>query len=76
MVDLYNIRWDGKYATADLAEDGSKKIVYTIKVDCETRELLENTHGKMNAYIAHAKKRLCILYEEGKRPKRSHVMWY
>ena len=76
MVDLYNIKWDGQYATADLAEEGSKKIDYTIKVDCETRELLENTHGKMNAYIAHAKRRLCILYEEGKRPKHSQVMWY
>lgn len=36
MVDLYNIKWDGKYATADIAEKGSKKIAYTIKVDCET----------------------------------------
>ena len=76
MVVLYNIKWDGKYATADIAEEGSKKTAYTIKVDCETCEVVENTNGGMNLYIAHARDRLCDLYEEGKRPKRSQVMWY
>lgn len=76
MVDLYNIKWDRKYATADIAEEGSKKTAYTIKVDCETSEVVENTNGEMNFYVAHARDRLCDLYEEGKRPKRSQVMWY
>lgn len=76
MVDLYNIKWDGQYAEADLAKDASKVISYKIKVDCKTGELLFNSNDSMNAYIAHAKRKLCKLYEEGKTPTHSQVVWY
>lgn len=33
MVDIRNIKWNGKCAVADLYEDGSKEIAYTIEVD-------------------------------------------
>lgn len=76
MVDLYNIRWDGQYATADLAKDASGVISYTIKVDCKNRELIYNSNGEVNAYIAQARRELCNLYDEGKTPTHSQVVWY
>ena len=76
MVDLYNIRWDGQYATADLAKDASGVISYTIKVDCLTGDILENSANKMDFYISHARDKLMELYEEGKTPTRSQSVWY
>lgn len=76
MVNILNIKWDGKYASATLEFEGDRNRTCSITVDCESKELTENTFGKMNSYIAHARRRLCELYEEGKRPKKAQSMWY
>lgn len=76
MVDILNIKWDGRYASATLVFDGDKNRTCDITVNCESREILVNTLGKMNSYIAHARRRLCELYEEGKTPKTAQSMWY
>lgn len=76
MVDILNIKWTGKYAIADLTEDGAKEIAYTIKVDCEAEKVIENSLGEMNSYIAQARNALCERYREGKKPKEMRIMWY
>ena len=73
MVDLYNIKWDGQFATADLAKDASKVISYTITVDCKTGDIIQNSNNEVNSFIAQARNRLCDLYEEGKKPTHSQV---
>lgn len=42
MVDILNIKWDGKYAVADLTEDGAKEVAYTIEVDENIQGLLSS----------------------------------
>lgn len=76
MVNILNIKWDGKYVSATLEFEGDENRTCIITVDCESREVVENTFGKMNSYIAHARRRLCELYEDGKRPKTAQSMWY
>ncbi len=76
MVDILNIKWDGKYAVADLTEDGAKEVAYTVKVDCEAEKVIENSNGEMNSYISQARKALCENYRAGKRPKNLRIMWY
>ena len=56
MVDILNIKWDGKYAVADLTEDGAKEVAYTVKVDCEAEKVIENSNGEMNSYILKLEK--------------------
>lgn len=76
MVDILNIEWDNEFAKATLVFEGDENRTCIITVDCESREVVENTFGKMNSYIAHARRRLCELYEDGKRPKTAQSMWY
>lgn len=75
-VNLHNISWDGKYATADLFKDSNEIISYKIKVDCETGHILFNTTNGVNTYISRARWKLYELYREGKRPTDSRVVWY
>lgn len=76
MVDLLNIKWNGSLAEADLTEDGSPDIAYTIKVDCNTGKILLNTNGEMTTYIDKARDLLEELYRSNKRPDKARTMWY
>lgn len=76
MVDILNIIWDGKYAEADLIGDGNTEYSYHIKVDCDKEEVIENSYGRLNSFIGHARNELVRLYREGKQPKKSRAMWY
>ena len=76
MVDLLNIKWNGRYAEADLTEDGSTDIAYTITVDCKTGKILKNTNGEMTPYIDKARDLLVELYREKLKPKTVRTMWY
>lgn len=77
MVDIRNIKWNGKYAVADLSEDGSKEIAYTIEVDCEAEKVVKNSNGEeMNQYISQAIWALCKRHRAGERPKNMRIMWY
>lgn len=76
MVDIRNIKWNGKYAVADLTEDGAKEVAYTVKVDCEAERVIKNSNGEMNQYISQARWALCENYRADKRPKNLRIMWY
>lgn len=76
MVDLLNIKWNGRYAEADLTEDGSTDIVYTITVDCKTGKIIKNTNGEMTPYIDKARDLLEELYSSNKKLTKARTMWY
>lgn len=44
MVDILNIKWDGRYASATLVFDGDKNRTCDITVNCESREIIVNTY--------------------------------
>jgi len=55
--------------------DGSDRI-FEITTNAETEEILVNTLGKMNSYVAHARYKLIELYHSGKKiPKEVEVVW-
>lgn len=75
MVDILNIEWDNEFAKATLVFDGDKNRTCRVVIDCEKKEVIENSLGEMNSYIAHARWRLCKLYEDGKSPCRAQSVW-
>ncbi len=75
MVDILNIEWDNEYAKATLVFDGDKNRTCRVVIDCEKKEVIENSLGEMNSYIAHARNRLCKVYAEGKRPRVEQSVW-
>lgn len=76
MLILKNIVKEGNLMSATvLIMDGTDRT-FEITADAETEEILVNTLGKMNSYVAQARHKLITLYESGKKiPKEVEVVW-
>lgn len=77
MIILKNTVKQGNLMSATVyIIDGSDRI-FEITTDAESEEILVNTLGKMNSYVAHARHKLITLYESGEEiPEEVEVVWF
>jgi hypothetical protein len=70
MIILKNIVKQGNLMSATVyIIDGSDRI-FEITTDAEIEEILVNTLGKMNSYVAHARWKIMVLYGNGKKCRK------
>lgn len=80
MLELQNIKSNGKYIQADYVPEGSNEKGF-VKVDTASGDIVESTttahDGRLNGYLFHAKKALTRLADaKNDLPEKHMVMWY
>lgn len=77
MVKAGNVQVKEDVISMDCIPDGRAEEMFTLVLDRNTLEVIKNTHGKFDAYVAHARWTIKKYIEDGEEiPKSFTSMWY
>lgn len=77
MVEAGNVQVTDKTISMDCILDDRADEMFTLVLDKETLDIIENTHGERDGYVAHAQWRIRDYIKKGEPiPKRFTSMWY